>query len=258
MKTTLCRSCLFTASLLILPGCLAINAALGIAGLLGTGPIQYAGTAYSLGEYAYHYTVRGKTPDEVIEEKLAELMPDDPEPSGHAPVVLTAALDNSKTLPSPLRSTDRAASAAGEARPTAKVRPGENPRIVVASLTKTTSRPVAPLRHKTIAPPSAPALAPPPADRPAHNTPLETDRLASGADLPDHEYLEYTPDPLLTRLDRLELAFAEAERVTLSRPVSGVRCVASSDDAGQTDSGISGTWSIRHPVMQPPSGPQPG
>ncbi len=249
MKTTLCRSCLFTASLLVLPGCLVINAVLGIAGLLGTGPIQYAGTAYSLGEYTYHYTVRGKTPDEVIEEKLAELLPDDPEPSGRAPVVRTADLGKSRTSPRPLPVTS-----AESALPTAKTLPKETPRGIVTSLTETASRPAAPLRHETALPPTAPILAP----QPPHNTPLETNQLASGVDLPDHDYLQHTPDPLLTRLDRLELAFAQAERVTLSRPVSGVRCVASTDDTGQIGSGISGTWSIRHPVMQPLSGPQPG
>jgi hypothetical protein len=92
MKKTLCRSCLFTASLLVLPGCLVINAALSIAGLLGSGPIEYAGTAYSVGEYAYQYAVNDKTPDEVVEEKLAQFMPDEGvTEDGVAPVLVVDA-----------------------------------------------------------------------------------------------------------------------------------------------------------------------
>lgn len=38
-----------------------------------TGPLQYAGTVYSIGEYGYHLAVNKKTPDVVINEKLAAL-----------------------------------------------------------------------------------------------------------------------------------------------------------------------------------------
>ena len=74
MKWKLCQSCILTAAVLVLPGCLAINAVLGVLGYLGTGAIQFAGTVYSVSEYTYEYAVNDKTPDEVIEEKFAWLL----------------------------------------------------------------------------------------------------------------------------------------------------------------------------------------
>ena len=86
MKRTVCN-CLFVAALVALPGCLAVNAMFGVLGLVTSGPVQYAGTAYTVGEYTYEYAVNGKTPDTVLGEKLAWLTGDEPQ----SPVVLAEA-----------------------------------------------------------------------------------------------------------------------------------------------------------------------
>ena len=257
MKKSLCRSCLFTASLLVLPGCLVINAALSVAGLLGSGPIEYAGTAYSVGEYAYHYAVNDKTPDEVIEEKLAQFMPGEAETEdGSSPVLVadaSEAASSDRDAPLP-RLGEPPPNPAVSALLPAEVHP-------VAEVTPPASRPVPVLPEKRAEPPAevfpAPMAQAPvrvaSADkgRPAKSA-SQVRRTTSVTESPASE-----PDPLLTRLDRLELAFAQAERVSLNRPASGVRGVVSTHDAGQTGSGVSGTWSIRHPVMETAPSPRP-
>ena len=259
MKKTLCRSCLFTASLLVLPGCLVINAALSIAGLLGSGPIEYAGTAYSVGEYAYQYVVNDKTPDEVVEEKLAQLMPDEAGTNGEGPVLVAdasgaVAPENDAPLP---RLGEPPPNPAVSALLPAEVHP-------VAEVSPPAARPDPVLPEQRVEPSvevfSAPAARAPvrvasaKKSRPVAAGPSER-RTAPAAESP--ESAASGPDPLLTRLNRLELAFAQAERVSMSRPASGVRGVVSSHDAGQTGSGVSGTWSIRHPVMESAPGPRP-
>jgi hypothetical protein len=257
MKKTLCRSCLFTASLLVLPGCLVINAALSIAGLLGSGPIEYAGTAYSVGEYAYQYAVNDKTPDEVVEEKLAQFMPDEGvTEDGVAPVLVVDASEavapkNDAPLPrlgEPPPNPAVSAMLPADVHPLAEVRPSA-----------ARSEPVLPEQR---AEPSVEVFSAPAARTPVRVASAKKSRPVAARPsarrpAPVTESPAVGPDPLLTRLKRLELAFAQAERVSLSRPARGVRGVVSSHDAGQTGSGVSGTWSIRHPVMESAPGPRP-
>ena len=260
MKKTLCRSCLFTASLLVLPGCLVINAALSIAGLLGSGPIEYAGTAYSVGEYAYQYAVNDKTPNEVVEEKLAQFMPDEGvTEDGAAPVLVAdaseaVAPENDAPLPrlgEPPPNPAVSALLPADVHPLAEVRPpAAHPEPVlpeqrVEPSVEVFSAPAARTPVRVASAKKSRSVAAEPSER----------RTAPAAESP--ESTASGPDPLLTRLNRLELAFAQAERVSLSRPASGVRGVVSSNDAGQTGSGVSGTWSIRHPVMESAPGPRP-
>jgi len=214
----LCRSCLFTAALPLLSGCLLINAFLGVAGLVGPAPIQYASSAYTVGEYAYHYAARGKTPDEVIEEKLAALLPAD-EPEVEATLMADAAPE---PLPEPVQEAVPAPIVLAAAPVPA---PSATPAAPVAirPAVSVVSRPI----RRAVAEPAA---------SPAVWTP---------------EALPYsTPDPLLMRMDRMESALAQAERVALSRTGNGPRMEATTQDAGQPGPGVSGGWSIRHPVMQ--------
>jgi len=222
----LCRSCLCTAALPLLSGCLLINAFLGVAGLVGPAPIQYASSAYTVGEYAYHYAARGKTPDEVIEEKLAALPPAD-EPEVEATLMADAAPESfAEPIPEPVQ----------EAAPAP---------IVLAA----TSMPVP---SAVTAAPAALRPAVPVVSRPSRRA------VAEPAAIPavwTPEALPYAaPDPLLMRMDRMESALAQAERMVLSRTGArtgdGPRMEATTQDAGQPGPGVSGGWSIRHPVMQ--------
>lgn len=76
MRIRRCIPLFLLAAVTSLSGCLAVNMALGAGGLLLGAPVQYAAVAYSVGEYSYQYGVNGKTPVEVMGEKLAFLSPD--------------------------------------------------------------------------------------------------------------------------------------------------------------------------------------
>lgn len=85
---TILRTSLIALAVSTLPGCLAINMLLGAGSMLVGGPVQYASAAYTVGEYSYQYAVNDKNPGEVIEDKIAWLLPEEPEA---APVQLAAA-----------------------------------------------------------------------------------------------------------------------------------------------------------------------
>ncbi|GAB7021795.1 hypothetical protein [Salidesulfovibrio brasiliensis] len=86
-RKTVIRTTLVALAAAVLPGCLAINMLLGAGSMFVGGPVQYASAAYTLGEYSYHYAVNDKNPGEVIEDKIAWLVPDKPE---QAPIQLAA------------------------------------------------------------------------------------------------------------------------------------------------------------------------
>ncbi|MGL1863636.1 MAG: hypothetical protein OCC46_14015 [Pseudodesulfovibrio sp.] len=237
MNKSLFRSCIVTAAALLLPGCLAINAILGVAGLLATGPIQYAGTAYSVGEYTYEYAVNDKTPDEVIEEKMVWLFALDSDPSmemvpsmkGYAKalkqsVIAPPVLDVNPTIQlaeAPTRSLVTSPSVTLQTDGAPRTAP-----VVVASLHPRTIQPM--------------ARAVQPAEPQQRITPPQ----------PQHIYVERKSDPLLLKMNRMEQTLAQAERVMSEEPTHGVRYSISLDEAGQTEAGISGSWSIRHGLMQ--------
>ncbi len=250
MKRSLCRNCILTAATLILPGCLAINAVLGVVGLMGTGPIQYAGTVYSIGEYTYEYAVNDKTPDEVIEDKLAWLMPDndmptpnEPELTGYAQAMkntnipeATRKLLGDSLQPEKTKSRIMVASAHRQSAPM--------PSTIVAS-----TRPT-----RTISTPSAQSRVSPHAP----GTSIQAAATAhTRTTLPIHSYIERIPDPLHQKLARLGQTLRQAEQIAEREPVSGVRCSVSSQEAGQPTPGISGSWSIRHSIMQYAPAPGP-
>lgn len=56
-----------------LSGCALIGPAIGLGSMAFTGPLQFAGTVYTVCEYSYEYAVNDRTPDEVIEGKFEDL-----------------------------------------------------------------------------------------------------------------------------------------------------------------------------------------
>jgi hypothetical protein len=264
--------CLFLAG--GLAGCLAVNAVLGVIGLVASGPIQYAGTAYTVGEYTYEYAVNDKTPDVVLGEKIAWLTRDDAQPEtatvlaqdqglmGSAELTLRSAREQTSTPAMPMTTGSLASPTAREyaklhfssdesSYQMASLSPTDSdydsstsrrpavsePPIVVAAVqsvfTSQSVRPAVLPVHPSTTPSEAPVrLAPPIPNASA------TLRIAA--------------DPLLARMDRMESALAQAEEMLLRGPDQGVRYQASAPEAeaDQDEAGVSGAWSIRHPVMQ--------
>lgn len=230
MRRSIPINALLLVLTLTLPGCLVINAALGVVGLLGSGPIQYAGTAYSVGEYAYELAVNDRTPDDVIEGKIAFL-------SG------SEALD-----------PDIAAhKGAGYDHATAKAHVFEKEKIW-----ESFQRPI-PAR---LTPKKAPAMSRPQSSVVlAHNRSTQPNRrptqnraIARQQPQPiTHTYVERNPDALFVKLNRMRQAFPQAELAATRVPETGVRVHLQEMAADQstTSYGVNGSWSIRHTV--PPS-----
>jgi len=255
MKQTLVRSALITALVVILPGCVLINTVLGVVGLMSSGPVQYMGAAYSIGEYTYEYTVNDKTPDEVIVAKVAWLFGSDDEPEAVKyanNVPLPANIDRPISTPN-INLASAKAVLRPERRTSApslmkvKLTPADTSTpspIVVAAATKRQSKPQRVKRPTTrpVSPRTSVAQTRSPA--PAIQT------LASTS-TPRHTYVEHAPDPLLERMTRMEQSFALAERMANHKPIKGIRYSVKTKEAGQTLT-INGSWSIRHDVMQSP------
>lgn len=53
-----------------LPGCAVVGPLLSVGGMAGLAPLQYASTAYTLGEFTYEYAANDKDPGEVIRAKV--------------------------------------------------------------------------------------------------------------------------------------------------------------------------------------------
>ncbi|MUM77135.1 hypothetical protein GKC30_05770 [Pseudodesulfovibrio sp. F-1] len=58
------------AGTVCLPGCAVVGPLLSVGGLAGLAPLQYASTAYTLGEFTYEYAANGKDPGEVVRAKV--------------------------------------------------------------------------------------------------------------------------------------------------------------------------------------------
>lgn len=265
MTHALCRFALRTAAKVLLcatlagslTGCLAVNAMFGVLGLVAPGPIQYAGTAYTVGEYTYQYAVNDKTPDEVLGDKFAWLMGDDalspdiaPKPgqSGTETLLARAKTPESEDFPAAQAALPIPAALAsptllpGAAVALAANAPSPDPMVIAGTMDK----PAPPVRMAQAGRQTRP-------DRKTSATPVLLQ--AKAAARPGH-----APDPLAARLDRMESALAQAEQMALREPDQGVRYAASAweavADSGGRDgqgrgTGVSGAWTIRHPVMQP-------
>lgn len=241
MKRTMVRSCIFTAAVLVLPGCLAINAVLGVMGFLGTGPIQMAGTVYSVTEYSYEYAVNDKTPDEVIEDKLDWLLlpEEDPGITGYAKAF------RKSVMSPPMADVDPEVRLADSSLGTSKSitlepQPAVLEPVMTASMArsikKNAARPVMAKRQKRV----------------AKKTPRSAvvAKKTAPARKPKHQYIVRETDPLLERLDRLENVFRQAEAIALSAPESGLKLSVEFDGTAPEAHGVSGSWSIRHTIME--------
>ncbi len=244
--TILIRNCILTAVVLILPGCLAINALLGVTGFLMTGPIQYAGTVYSVGEYAYEYAVNEKTPDEVIEEKFAWLLETDQAPVMDEPTLVLAkapTLEPRAVVAPEVQLAETSLDEPPRVTLSPKSLTPEPPRMI-ASI-RPTPRPATPVEVATFAPKKA-ASAP----MRVQPMPMTAEPMAQSPALPQHEYVERTSTPLQIKLDRMEQGLAQAEQLMNQQPLDGIRYSVPSNETGQTGTTLSGSWSIRHAIMQ--------
>jgi hypothetical protein len=247
---------LLLGALTVLPGCLAINAALGVLGAMGPPAAQIAGAAYTVAEYSYEYGAHDRTPDEVLLAKFDWLRDhgDEPDPAAFAGALSAA-------VPGPQAAdAQRAAIAVADAGKVAgliarpKAAPAVKPVPAAASKRSTgpekTAKPV--VRKKTAAPVIRVAKAPVP---PAVREPVRAAPPPRAA--PPHRYVAHVADPLLARLDRLENGLAQAEAIYLSKTAGGLRLSVPPCDGDPCAQGVNGGYSLRLPVVhKAPAGPR--
>ena len=92
-------------SLGLLPGCAVVAPLLSVGGF-AFAPLQYASTAYTIGEFTYEYAANDKTPDKVLEAKYDAMVSGEAfelpaylqsEPAGPEAPVVTAQADGAET-----------------------------------------------------------------------------------------------------------------------------------------------------------------
>ncbi|WP_419786286.1 hypothetical protein [Pseudodesulfovibrio sp.] len=235
------RNILSLIALPLLSGCLVINALLGVAGLVGSGTVQYASTAYSVCEYGYQYTVNDKTPDEVIVEKLAFL--------------IGPAEDETEQV-----DMTRLATVAPREHPLLEERSHSQAPKFVKSTPIIAPRTIETAQAVTQSPQviAKATLIPAPTPRPTSRRTVVNIHAVAKAEPPATASASppAATDPSLTRMARLGQCLAAAERISLNRPETGLRLPAGTNDAGQTAPEMSGGWFIRHQVMA--AGPSAG
>lgn len=221
---------------------------LGVMGFLTSGPLQYAGTAYSVGEYTYQYAVNDKTPDEVFTEKLSWLMPseNDPTMAGYAKALKSAVLTDPHHVP------DSRIQLADNTEPHL----GHTSVATLPYVIPETARPrrADPSSIEDKERPTAMALR---LNRPSEQKKNKTGKqLASSvqADTPRSIRPEIEPksDPLYEKMERLDEEYRQNKRLVSVNPDWNVRGSVSTGPLGQPGAGISGSWSIRHRLMQSP------
>lgn len=60
--------------LALLPGCAVVGPLLSVGSFVGAAPLQYASTAFTVGEFTYEYAANDKDPSEVIEGKIMAVL----------------------------------------------------------------------------------------------------------------------------------------------------------------------------------------
>jgi len=245
---------LLLGALTVLPGCLAINAALGVFGVIGPPAAQLAGAAYTVAEYSYEYGAHDRTPDEVFLAKFDWLMEDGDEPAPAAFAgALSAAVPGPQIAHSPRPSMSLADAGyllgprtGPSARPDAEPDNGslaaplveskrpEKTRLKTRSVKK--AHKSAPVKHVAKV-----------QTRPASDDPAQASPPRRSA--PVHTYAAHSPDPLLTRLDRIENGLAQAEALYLSETADGLRLSVPPCDGDPCTQGVNGGHSLRLRVM---------
>ncbi|WP_319582889.1 hypothetical protein [uncultured Pseudodesulfovibrio sp.] len=233
---------LLLGALTVLPGCLAINAALGLLGTIGPPAAQLAGAAYTVAEYSYEYGAHDRTPDEVFLAKFDWLMDDrdEPEPAAFAGALSAAIPERRMTDSSIPRVTvvdvgDEIETGAGlivMAETKQAVLPRKATPAATVAKTPSSKRVV---QRRTL----SPRITTNPRDRRTiQDVPLRT--------LPPvHTYVAHAPNPLQTRLDRLENGLAQAEALYLSGSTEGLRLSVSPCDGDPRVQGVNGGHSLR-------------
>ncbi len=243
MKWELMRNgALITMMAVTLPGCLMLSALLGASSFVLSGPAQYIGTVYTIGEYTYELAANDKTPDMVIKEKLAWLT--GPEVEQAPPALLLA-----ETPPTLVKSKGPLK----ELKPTALPTPtlslptlgqptAEPPAIKLAALSpvriqKSKSHSAKKRTPKTLPQKPNNTKSPPQkAEKPKHPTAPKQHFIVQAAEAP--------PPSRLLKLQRLEQSFHAADQImTDDVQGNGIRITLPSDSQ---PSGINGSWSIRH------------
>ncbi len=89
----------------LLSGCAVVGPLLSLGGMAGLAPLQYASTAYTIGEFGYEYAANDKTPTQVIQAKIDSVVSGDAftapaymsdEPAGPEPAVMVAEADTAQ------------------------------------------------------------------------------------------------------------------------------------------------------------------
>ncbi|MGE4422485.1 MAG: hypothetical protein AB7D39_09325 [Pseudodesulfovibrio sp.] len=256
MHGTKLGNILLLGALTVLPGCLIANAALGVFGLMGPPVAQLAGAAYTVAECSYEYGAHDRTPDEVFLAKFDWLLDhgDEPDPAAFAGA-LSAAVPGPQIEDAP-HATVVVASAGDVTGPIA--RPETDP-LIKPIFVAETQRPMEPektatpvIRKKTAAPVKRAAVVRAAAAkvpvRPVVRKPAQAAPPPKAA--PVHRYAAHAPDPLLTRLDRLENGLAQAEALYLSESADGLRLSVPPCDGDPCAQGVNGGNSLRMPVMR--------
>ncbi|OIQ49730.1 hypothetical protein BerOc1_01655 [Pseudodesulfovibrio hydrargyri] len=240
---------LLLGALTILPGCLAINAALGVLGAIGPPAAQLAGTAYTVAEYSYEYGAHGRTPDEVFLAKFDWLANDGDEPdpaafAGALSVAVADAGDMTGPVAGPV--------AEPAAESTAVAEEGQPVRAVRKASSAKTKRKIAPVQRTA----GLRVIAAEVAAGPTFSEPVRI--VAARRSAPVHTYVPHAPDPLLARLNRLENGLAQAETLYLSQSADGLRLSVPPRDGDPCAQGVNGGSSLRLPVMRTaPASPAP-
>jgi hypothetical protein len=241
---------LLLGALTILPGCLAINAALGVFGVIGPPAAQLAGAAYTVAEYSYEYGAHDRTPDEVFLAKFDWLMEDgdEPDPAAFAGA-LSAAVPGPQIADGP-RPTVALADAGEMFSPFARPDAGPHNEPIAAPLVKTSRTVKARLKARPVkkAKRSAPVKRAAKVQRLAPGEPAQDTLPRRPA--PVHTYVAHAPDPLLTRLDRIENGLAQAEALYLSETKDGLRLSVPPCDGDPCTQGVNGGHSLRLQVTR--------
>ncbi len=58
----------------LLPGCAVVGPLLSMGSAVGFAPLQYASTAYTVGEFSYAYAANDQDPGELIQEKIDNVL----------------------------------------------------------------------------------------------------------------------------------------------------------------------------------------
>ncbi|CCH49596.1 hypothetical protein [Pseudodesulfovibrio piezophilus] len=233
MKHLFVRNTFFAVAILVLPGCMILNATLGVVGLVSTGPLQYAGTAYTVGEYTYEFAVNDKSPQTVFQDKMNWLL--GPTPASPP--------ENKKIRKSPPLSPE-----APLHKPPAVISSSNSLLFTPPSLALPVSLRNEPTNHTQIIS--------------THNTDSKMMTKDERSVLqkvpesviqkprdtpPSHRTFMRRPlNPLFEKINKLEHCLALAERVVRLEPEHGVRLSVNAPNEKHPRSGVNGSGVVRY------------